>query len=154
SAPLAFISLKGHTSYPSGDGTLLDMIPVDLVAAGLLAATGATLLGQNEEVYQLGSSDSNPLTMKRAVELLGLHRRRWFRNKETGNKLVNQLYARLESIPVSRERWEKTSAPALRKLATGASKWLEDHRPGWGAPRVDAWIDRAKDKLGRVERLT
>jgi len=130
------------------------MVPVDLIAAGLIAATGATLLGENEPVYQLGSSDSNPLTMKRAVELLGLYRRRWYRKRAGGNKWMNALYARLEAIPVSRERWDKTSAPAFRRVAQGVSKWLEEKRPRWGAPRVENWIDRAQDRLARVDRIT
>src|SRR5205823_7595430 len=72
SAPLAFLSIKGHRNYPAGDKATLDIIPVDLVASGLVMALAATIRGENELVYQLGSSDVNPLYMKRAVELLGL----------------------------------------------------------------------------------
>src|SRR5581483_5466168 len=33
-APLAFIGLKGHGALPAGERNILDLIPVDLVAAG------------------------------------------------------------------------------------------------------------------------
>jgi long-chain acyl-CoA synthetase len=154
SAPLAFMSLKGHSSYPAGDGTFLDVIPVDMVAAGIIAVTGATLARQNEPVYQMGSSDTNPLTMARTVELVGLHRRRWFKNRETGPRLLNEVLARYECVPVSRDRWDNLSAPAWRKLARGASDWLDKQRPAWGAPRVESLIDRAQQRLARVERVT
>src|SRR3954454_21307485 len=85
SAPLAFLAIKGYRTYPAGDGSTLNIIPVDLVASGLIMATAATVAGENDLVYQLGSSDLNPLYMKRAVELLGLFRRQYFtRRRQNG----------------------------------------------------------------------
>ena len=34
SAPLAFLGLKGHRSFPAAEKAILDVVPVDLVAAG------------------------------------------------------------------------------------------------------------------------
>ena len=48
SAPLAFLSIKGHRTYPAGERATLDIVPVDMVATGLIMATAATVAGQNE----------------------------------------------------------------------------------------------------------
>ncbi len=37
SAPLTFLALKGHRSYPAAEKAVLDVVPVDLIAAGLIA---------------------------------------------------------------------------------------------------------------------
>ncbi len=38
SAPLAFMGLRGHRTFPMAERAILDVVPVDLVAAGILAA--------------------------------------------------------------------------------------------------------------------
>ncbi len=155
-APLAFLSIKGHRTYPSGDRVTLDIIPVDLVAAGLIAATAATIAGENELVYQLGSSDVNPLYMKRAVEFLGLHKRRWYRDRDArgeGSSLLNRALARLEPVAVSRDRFNKTSAPLWKSLADGLSAFIDEKTPRWGAPRLQGIAEHAKNRLQQVSTL-
>jgi long-chain acyl-CoA synthetase len=146
SAPLAFLSLKGHRLYPSKPGLVLDLIPVDMVAAGLIAATAATLARRNKPVYQLGSGDSNPLHMSRCVELLGICKRRDFRGRRFGNKLVNRLQSRLETVPVSRARWERSSALRGRALDE-IDRLLERLSPRWGGPRRGGLVDRAREEV-------
>jgi long-chain acyl-CoA synthetase len=156
SAPLAFLAIKGHRTYPAGDKATLDIIPVDLVATGLIMATAATLAGENELVYQLGSSDVNPLYMKRAVELLGLFRRQYFTRRRVegeGSSLLNRALARLEPVPVSRERFNQTSAPLWRAAADKLTSLIDQHTPRWGAPRMQAMAEHAKDRLSAVGTL-
>ena len=43
SAPLAYAGLKGQRALPTGERTILDIVPVDLVAASLIAITAHTL---------------------------------------------------------------------------------------------------------------
>ena len=74
-APMIFMVLKGHIQVPASPNTILDMIPVDMVAAGTIAAMAATIAERNEFIYHLGSSDSSPLRMPRSVELTGLYKR-------------------------------------------------------------------------------
>jgi long-chain acyl-CoA synthetase len=153
SAPLAFLSIKGHRTYPAGDRATLDVIPVDMVAAGLIMATAATIAGQNELVYQLGSSDVNPLWMKRAVELLGLHKRRYFqerREKGEGSSLLNLALSRMEPVAVSRDRFERSSAPLWLSLAERATKLIDEHTPRWGAPRLAGVAEHMKSRLDQV----
>jgi len=156
SAPLAFLSIKGHRTYPAGDKATLDIIPVDMVASGLIMATAATIAGENELVYQLGSSDVNPLYMKRAVELLGLHKRRYFterRDNGEGNKLINLALSRMEPVAVSRERFDKTSAPVWMSLAKKATAFIDEVTPRWGAPRLQGIAEHMKTRLDQVSSL-
>ena len=48
---------------------VLDVVPVDLVAHAMVPVLAALLLGRQEPIYQLGSSDSNPMPMRRLIEL-------------------------------------------------------------------------------------
>ncbi|HEY2747659.1 MAG TPA: AMP-binding protein, partial [Polyangia bacterium] len=156
SAPLAFMSIKGHRTYPAGDRATLDIVPVDMVAAGLIMATAATIAGQNELVYQLGSSDVNPLYMKRAVELLGLHKRRYFserKEKGEGNSLLNLALSRMEPVAVSRERFDKTSAPVWMSLAKKATTLIDELTPRWGAPRLQGIAEHMKTRLDQLSSV-
>lgn len=152
-APIAFATIKGHRQYPSGKDTTLDIIPVDYVATGLILATAALVSGEHKEVYQLCSSDLNPFYMRRAVELMGLYKRRYFKDRQEGSRLLNRLQSRLEPIAVSREVYNARSAPMWKSLATRLRDKLDEVRPTWGAPRVAALADRAKEKLTRVAEV-
>jgi long-chain acyl-CoA synthetase len=160
SAPLTWMALRGHRSYPAAEKAILDVVPVDLVAAGILAA-GAELLerraaspGGTERprgrVYHLASGDVNPLWVRRSIELTALYRRRFYRERDEGNPTWNRLLSRIEPFPVDRTRFELTSSPALSALARGARKLLREHGPSWGAPRVSAIAERLADGLDEV----
>ncbi|XXF79579.1 AMP-binding protein [Myxococcaceae bacterium GXIMD 01537] len=151
SAPLAFAGIKGHRGIPAGDRTILDIIPVDQVAGATLGITAHAIQVEERRVYQLASGDVNPFYSSRSVELVGLYRRRYYRNKETGNKLLNEIRSRVEPQPVSRKAFEMMSAPAFIKGAKLLKQAIDEVRPTWGAPAVQALLDRAKDKLEDVE---
>ena len=151
SAPLAFLGLKGHRVYPIGERAILDLVPVDLVAAGTIAVAAEAVAGAPERVYHLASGDVNPLTCRRTIELVGLYRRRFFKKREEGSKLLNALRARFEPYPVSRGHYEAFSAPAFAKLAHAASALLRERSPGWGAPRLSALASEAAERIDEVE---
>lgn len=157
-APMIFMVLKGHIQIPAAPDTILDMIPVDMVSAGMLAAAAATIAGRQELIYHLGSSDSSPFRMPRSVELTGLYKRRHFREKldqPGGDTVMNRVRARLESVPVSKARFEKLSLPLLRGVAEGASQLIENTLDKmWGMPRLTALGERAKEKLDGVTQLS
>lgn len=73
SAPLVMLALAGFDTAPAVADHVLDMVPVDQVAWALLAAGGATLAGVQQPVYQVGTSDTNALTMRRTIDLIGLY---------------------------------------------------------------------------------
>jgi len=157
-APLIFMVLRGHLQIPAHRRTVLDLIPVDMVAAGLVAAAAATLAGENELVYHLGSSDTSPLRMPRAVELTGLYRRHYYRQKaetsQGGDALLHKLRGRMEAVPVSKARYRHTSLPLVRGLAAGASKLIgEALDEVWGMPRLTALAERARQRLDDTAQL-
>ncbi len=155
-APLMYLMLKGHRSVPMGADTALDVIQVDFIAAGMLLATAAVLAGEHEPVYQLGSSDSNRITSKRLTELTALAVRQVYRDKaDRGeDKLRSKLRARLEPMPVTYEHFEKYSAPMLKRIADKLIETIDTKLPKWGAPRVEAFAERARDELQKVSTFT
>ena len=154
-APLVYLAYKGQRQITAARRPL-DVIPVDMVAAGMIMATAAVMRDEHEPVYHLGSSDSNPVTSQRLVELSGLAIRKHFRDKaKSGERpLKNNILARLETMPVSKDKFERTSSPRLRKIAIGLSKQIDEKLPKWGAPRVTALAERAKEELSRVTEFT
>ena len=156
-APLAMLGLLGHRNFPAGDGVICDLVPVDMVASGVIAATAATIQKSNAFVYQLCSGDVNPFWQKRCVELVGLYKRRYFKQRTAdgeGNSWINALQARLETIPGSKERFDRISAPLAHKATRGLLGLLDRITPRWGAPRAQALADRARQKLEEIESLS
>jgi long-chain acyl-CoA synthetase len=161
SAPLAFMALKGQRSFPAAEKAILDVVPVDLVAAAVIAAT-AELVERRDaararpaatppgRVYHLASGDVNPLWARRAVELTALYRRRFYREREEGNRTWNRLLSRLEPYSVSRAHYEAASTPALAALARGAQRLLREASPSWGAPRLSALAAGLADGLDEL----
>jgi len=159
-APLMYLMLKGHRCVPIGDDTALDVIPVDFIATGMLLATAAILAGEHEPVYQLGASDVNRISSKRLTQLTALAVRKHYRDKaddpdESGaDKLRYKLRARLEGMPVTYEHFEKWSAPMFKRIADGLIHVIDDKLPKWGAPRIEAIAERARDELQKVSTFT
>lgn len=155
-APIAFLGISGHQHFPAGDGNL-DLIPVDMVASGLIMATAATIAHDNAQVYQLASSDVAPFPVTRAVELLGLYKRRYYqrRSKEgKGNKLYNFIQSRTEPVAVDKAGFESRSTPFWQKLATRAESFVKDIQPRWGMPRLAALAEHTREQLAALTDFT
>lgn len=153
-APLIFIALKGQTQIPVNERLILDITPVDQVAAVMLAIAAEAIIEQPKLVFQAATGDTNPNDMKRIVGLLGLYKRQHFTDKESGFKFINQLAAGMEARPVSGETFNRTSAPMFNLAAKKATSLLARVRPAWGGGRVSQIIDQAKQTIERVEELT
>lgn len=153
-APLIFIALKGQTQIPVNEKLILDITPVDQVAAVMLAVAAEACVEEPRLVYQAATGDSNPNDMRRIVGLLGLYKRRHFDEKETGFKIVNQIASQMEARPVTTSRFEKTSTPMINAAAKGASSLLDRVRPRWGGGRITEFVDHAKKHVERLEELT
>ncbi|HEY0479788.1 MAG TPA: AMP-binding protein [Kofleriaceae bacterium] len=155
-APLMYLMLKGHRAVPMGKDTALDVIPVDFIACGMLLATAAVLAGEHEPVYQLGTSDVNRISSRRLTELTALAVRQVYRDKaDRGeDELRSRLRARLEGMPVSYEHFERWSAPMFKRIADRLIAAIDDKLPRWGAPRVEAFAERARDELAKISTFT
>ncbi len=154
-APLVYLALKGHRQIV-GARVALDVIPVDFVAAGMLLAAAAILAGVHEPVYQLCSSDLNPVTAARLTEMTALAVRRLHRDKAKRGeeKWRSKIKARLETFPVSYERFNQRSSPLFKRVADGLIKTIDEQLPRWGAPRIEAYAERAREELQKISRFT
>ena len=73
------------------------------------------IVEQPKLVFQLSSGDLNPLHMDRVVTLTGLYKRKRFRDKETGNRFLNELAARMEFRPVTQDEYDRYSIPKVQQ---------------------------------------
>src|SRR5438552_10115913 len=156
SAPLAFMGLKGQRVFPAGHKLVLDLIPVDLVAAGILGVAGAACANRLEQrVFQLASGDVNPFYVRRAVELVALYKRRKMDERVAEGKrsaFENWIDTFLEPYPASKELYFASSAPLFRAAAKGLRKLIAERGASWGAPRTTALLARADQALEGVDR--
>jgi long-chain acyl-CoA synthetase len=116
SAPLIYLAMQGQVQFPTREGNILDVIPVDMVCAGTILSCASLLRGEQAKVYQYGSGDSNPLTLFRLIELTSLFKRRFMRSRNRGNPLVNRLLAYNGLISITPEQYRRQSTPAHKAV--------------------------------------
>ncbi|MFO0594760.1 MAG: AMP-binding protein [Myxococcaceae bacterium] len=150
SAPIIYALIKGQSALPASDKAVLDMIPVDQVSGSLIAITAQQLRTSERRVYQQATGDSSPFIAQRSVELVGLYKRRRWRNKDTGNQTLNELKSRIEPKPLSKAVFDFTNSPFFSKGAKWLNEQIDERRPKWGAPKVNALLDKAKVQLEEV----
>src|SRR5262249_38591738 len=102
SAPLVLMGGEGVKGWPVRKDGPLEIIPVDLVAAGILIVTAGVLAGRHKSVYHLASADENPIMLPRLVAFLGMNSRYKHKHKKSGNRLANlwKTYVETEVINV------------------------------------------------------
>jgi long-chain acyl-CoA synthetase len=153
-APLIFIALKGQQQIPVNHKLVLDITPVDQVAAVMLGVAAEAIAGEPRLVYQAATGDANPNTMERIVSLVGLYKRKHYQEKESGFKLLNEVVARMENKPISPARFDAVSTPMVNAAAKRAQGLLDRVRPRWGGGKLTHIVDRAKATVERVEEVT
>ncbi len=154
-APLILIALRGQPIIPVNEKLVLDIIPVDMVAGAILGAAMNALVDDNPPlVFQASSGDSNPNDMKRIVGLVGLYKRDYFNEKDTGNKLLNKAAAMIETSPVTQKTYERYSAPMLNKLAKRANTLLDKAAPNWAGGRLSNIVSDLKKSVSEFENTT
>ncbi len=102
---------------------MLDVIPVDLAAHAMIPILAALLAGRHKPVYQLCTSDVNPLPMRRLVELTGLSNRR--EHRRVGGPM-GRFAPHLEAVVVSQNTYELASQtlPEFLRKGAGAARTL------------------------------
>ncbi len=154
-APLLLIALRGQPIIPVNEKLVLDIIPVDMVAGAILAAAMNALVDEKPPlVFQASSGDANPNDMKRMVGLVGLYKREYYKEKETGNKLINNVAAMIETAPVSQKTYDRLSAPMLNKIAKGANNLLDKAAPTWAGGRLSNIVSDLKKSVENFEETT
>src|SRR5436189_403686 len=100
-APIIFMTLKGQRQLPGNPKLILDIIPVDQVASVMLAIAAQACVEEPKLVHQVATGDSNPNDMERIIGLVGLDKRKYFEEKDTGVKILNQIASRMEPRQVT-----------------------------------------------------
>jgi long-chain acyl-CoA synthetase len=116
SAPLVLMGGEGLKGWPVRKDGPLEIIPVDLVAQGILIVIAAVLCGRNKRVYHLASADQNPIMLPRLVGFLGMNSRYKHKHKLTGNRLANVWKAYVETQVITEESLQSRRARIHRGL--------------------------------------
>ena len=126
-----------------------------MVAGAMLGAAMEAMANDEPElVYQAATGDSNPNDMKRIVGLVGLYKREHFKEKDTGNSLVNRFHKMVETSPATQKAYERTSTPMLNTMAKAANSMLDRVTPEWGAGRIGDIVTDVKKGIDEFERTT
>jgi long-chain acyl-CoA synthetase len=144
SASLSYLLGTSFRQLPTNERKRLDIIPVDSVCRGMTLIAAAIIERRNDQVYQLATSVSNPCDMRRSIELTSLAHRKHYRAQEG---LEYWLRLRLDAIPVSKERYQRMSAPAQKAIIKSIQRVMAP------LPLRKTPLARAERNLERVEKL-
>lgn len=144
SAPISYLLGTYFRQLPSNKQKRLDLIPVDVVARGMTLIAAALIKRRHKPVYQLATSARNPCNMRRSIELTSLAHRKYYRAQ---NGLGPRLRAMFESIPVSKQRYERLSAPGQKAVVQALQRW------SGGVSFIRPPLVRRQRYLERVEKL-
>ncbi len=144
SASLSYLLGTSFRQLPSNEKKRLDIIPVDSVCRGMTLIGAAILERRHEPLYQLATSVTNPCDMRRSIELTSLAHRKHYRAQEG---LEYWLRLRLDAIPVSKERYNRMSAPAQKAIVKSIQRIMSP----LALKRTP--LARAERNLEKVENL-
>jgi len=144
SASLSYLLGTYFRQLPSNESKRLDIIPVDAVCCGMTLIAAAVMERRHDRVYQLATSVTNPCDMRRSIELTSLAHRKHYRAQEG---LESWLRLRFDAIPVSKERYNRMSAPAQKAIVKSIQRIMSP------LPLKKAPLVKAERNLERVEKL-
>jgi thioester reductase-like protein len=115
SGPLSYLLGTNFRQLPTNARKCLDVIPVDMVCRGMSLIAVAVIARCNARMYQLATSAVNPVNMGRSIELTGLAHRKHYRMEQS---VDNWLKVKFETIPVSKQRYERMSIPMQKAVVS------------------------------------
>jgi thioester reductase-like protein len=119
SGPLSYLLGTNFRQLPSNAKKCLDVIPVDMVCHGMTLIAAALIERKNARMYQLATSGINPCDMGRSIELTGLAHRKHYRTQQG---IEHWLKVKFETIPVSKQRYERLSIPMQKAVVSGINR--------------------------------
>jgi len=119
SGPLSYLLGTNFRQLPSNERKCLDVIPVDMVTRGMTLIAAALVQRKNARLYHLATSAINPVNMGRSIELTGLAHRKHYKMQQG---LDHWLKVKLETIPVSKLRYERMSIPMQKAVVSRINK--------------------------------
>ena len=144
SASLSYLLGTYFRQLPSNERKRLDIIPVDSVCSGMTLIAAAIVLRRHQPLYQLATSVTNPCDMRRSIELTSLAHRKHYRALEG---LESWLRLRFDAIPVSKQRYERMSAPAQKAIIQSIQRVMS------ALPLRKTPLAKAERNLEKVEKL-
>jgi thioester reductase-like protein len=115
SGPLSYLLGTNFRQLPTNERKCLDVIPVDMVCRGMTLIAAAVVSRRNARMYQLATSAINPVNMGRSIELTGLAHRKHYRTQQG---IEHWLKVKFETIPVSKQRYERLSIPMQKAVVS------------------------------------
>lgn len=149
SAPLVLMGAEGLKGWPVRKDGPLEIIPVDLVASGILIVTAAVLCGKNKRVYHLASADQNPIMLPRLVAFLGMNSRYKHKHKKSGSKLANAWKAYVETQVITVESLQARRGRVHRGLDVIHAA-LTLGKTIFGARKVDPYLKSLRDTRRQI----
>jgi long-chain acyl-CoA synthetase len=149
--PLSYLLYKGVRFVPTQPHVQIDVVPVDFVANCMLAAGAASIAGEQEFIYQVGSSERNPVSVARAMELLSLSNRQFYAKRVSEPRWKNLLMSAMENVPVSKDRYERYAAPGIKRLAGGIVGGIKALGKT-GVPAVDGALKGVSSTAKGIEK--
>ena len=144
SASLSYLLGTYFRQLPTNQHKRLDIIPVDAVCAGMTLIAAAVIDRRHDSLYQLATSVTNPCDMRRSIELTSLAHRKHYRAQEG---LEYWLRLRFDAIPVSKERYQRLSAPAQKAIIKSIQRVMSP------LPLKKTPLVKAERSLEKVEKL-
>ncbi|MGZ4732856.1 MAG: SDR family oxidoreductase [Terriglobales bacterium] len=144
SASLSYLLGTSFRQLPSNEKKRLDIIPVDSVCRGMTLIAAAIVQRRHDPLYQLATSVTNPCDMRRSIELTSLAHRKHYRAQEG---LEYWLRLRMDAIPVSKERYNRMSAPAQKAIVKSIQRIMSP------LPLKKTPLVRTERNLEKVEKL-
>ena len=144
SAALSYLLGTFFRQLPTNERKCLDLIPVDTVTRGMTLIAAALVQHSHRPLYQLATSVSNPCDMRRSIELTGLAHRKYYRAQEG---LEYWLRLRFDTIPVSKERYVRFSAPGQKAIIKAIQRIMSP------VPLKQPVLTRAERNLEKLEKL-
>jgi hypothetical protein len=120
------------------------VIPVDMVSRGMTLIAAAVISRQNARLYQLATSAINPVNMARSIELTGLAHRKHYKTQQG---IEHWLKLKFETIPVSKQRYERLSIPMQKAVVSRINRAAVTLR------MKKAPLAKAERDLVRAEKL-
>ncbi|GAC1669393.1 MAG: hypothetical protein NVS9B4_25490 [Candidatus Acidiferrum sp.] len=144
SGPLSYLLGTNFRQLPTNARKCLDVIPVDMVCRGMSLIAAAVITRCNARLYQLATSAINPVNMGRSIELTGLAHRKHYRTQQS---IDNWLKVKFETIPVSKQRYERLSIPMQKAVVSRINRIAVALRMDKGP------LARQERDLNRAEKL-
>ncbi len=152
SAPIIYMNRQGQFQIPGSDNPL-DFIPCDMVAGGMILSLAELLEGRAKPVYQYASSDTNPVSMNRVIELTGLNKRLHYQKTGKGGPIVSTLLAHVEVASLSKETFEKFGPKAIASGLKSVSGLLSKVAVGPAAAVVKPTARALRGAAAQQEKI-